>query len=53
MLIKSLTNGSVLMENSAHVVFNDKKLNNVRFLKLNSYAAIGENATQNNILIKA
>ena len=30
---------------SAHVAFNDKKLNNVRFIKVNSFPAISEHLT--------
>ena len=34
-----------IVKNSAHVDLNDKSLDNVRFIKLNSYPATGDNAT--------
>ena len=38
-------NDPSIIKNTAHVDFNDKNLDNVRFIKLNGYPAIGEHAT--------
>ena len=35
------------MKNSAHVEFNNMNLDNIRFIELNSYPAIGQYATAN------
>ena len=43
-LIKNYDPG-IIKKNTAHVDFNDKKLDNVRFVKVNSMPAVGEHVT--------
>ena len=38
-----------IIRNTAHVDFNDTNSNNVRFIKLNRYEAIGEHAIANHV----
>ena len=41
--VDNLFDDPSIIKNSAHVDFNDKNLDNVRFVKINSLPAVGEN----------
>ena len=43
--VDSLFNHPTIIKNTAHVDFNDKNLDNVRFVKVNSMPAVGEHLT--------
>ena len=44
-------NNSNILKNTAHVDFNDKNLDNVRFVKVNCMPATGEHLTVKNIML--
>ena len=46
-------NDSSILKNTAHVDFNDKNLDNVRFIKVNSMPALGEHLTAKYYVDKA
>ena len=43
--VDNLFNDPSIIKNTAHVDFNDKNLDNVRFVKVNSMPAVGEHLT--------